>query len=100
METKIGVVTHYFTHLGVAVISLTGELSVDDIVHIRGHTTDLYQEIWSMESNHHQIKKGKAGEKVAVKVIATVRSGDNVSLAPEATPMKPDDLQQLDAWER
>lgn len=100
METKIGVVTHFFSHLGVAVITLNRELSVNDIIHIQGHTTDFYQEIWSMEINHHQIETGKPGEKVAVKVIVTVRNGDNVFLAPEATPMKPDEMQQIDAWER
>ncbi len=100
METKIGVVTHYFSHLGVAAIALTGDLRVSEIVHIQGHTTDFYQEIWSMEINHHQIDVGKKGEEVAIKCNATVRSGDHIFLAPEAIPTKPDELQQIDSWER
>jgi hypothetical protein len=46
MEAYIGVVTHYFNHLGVAVLSLTGELKIGEVIHIVGHTTDFYQENW------------------------------------------------------
>ena len=102
MEAYIGVVTHYFNHLGLAVLSLTGELKIGEVIHIVGHTTDFYQENWSMEVNHHQIEAGRPGDEVAMRVLGTVRRGDKVYLAPEAKPMKPEEIQQPwpDPWDR
>lgn len=102
METYIGVVTHYFNHLGVAVLSLTGELSTGSVIHIQGHQTDFYQDAWSIEINHAQVETGKPGQEVALKVIAVVRTGDKIYLAPEAQPTRPEDLQEQypDIWER
>jgi hypothetical protein len=102
METYIGVVTHYFNHLGVAVLSLTRELRINDIVHVVGHTTDFCQKTLSLEINHHQVEVGRPDEDVAMKVVGVVRSGDKVYLAPEGIPTRPEDIQQqwLDEWER
>jgi hypothetical protein len=37
---RIGVVTHYYSHLSVAILRLeSGMLRVGDVIHIRGHTT-------------------------------------------------------------
>ena len=37
---RIGVVTHYYSHLSVATLRLeSGTLRVGDVIHIRGHTT-------------------------------------------------------------
>jgi hypothetical protein len=102
METCIGVITHYFSRLGVAVLSLTGDLKANAIIHIQGHTTDFYQAAWSMEIDHQKIEIGKAGQEIALKVPGSVRRGDKVYLAPGATPTRPEDIQQpwLDPWER
>jgi hypothetical protein len=41
---RIGVVTHYYSHLSVATLRLeSGTLRVGDVIHIRGHTTDFSQ---------------------------------------------------------
>ena len=45
-EERIGVVTHYYSHLSVATIRLeSGTLRVGDVIHIRGHTTDFSQRV-------------------------------------------------------
>ena len=45
-EERIGVVTHYYSHLSVATIRVeSGTLRVGDVVHIRGHTTDFSQKV-------------------------------------------------------
>jgi hypothetical protein len=37
---RIGVVSHYYSHLSVATLRLeSGTLRVGDVIHIRGHTT-------------------------------------------------------------
>ena len=49
-ETKVGVITHYFGKVGVAVIKATeAPISVGDKIHIKGHTTDHTQVIESLQ---------------------------------------------------
>ena len=50
---RIGVVTHYYSHLSVAIMRLEsgGTLRVGDVIHIRGHTTDFSQKVESLEVN-------------------------------------------------
>jgi len=43
-EELIGRITHYYSHLSVCIIELTGgELRVGDVIHIKGEHTDLIQ---------------------------------------------------------
>ena len=53
-EQRIGVVTHYYSHLSVVAMQLEPDstLRVGDIIHIRGHTTDFTQKVESLEVNH------------------------------------------------
>ena len=79
METKIGVVTHYFTNIGVAVFDLTdGNLSIGDSVHVQGATTDLSQVIESMQVDQKDVEKAKVGQQIGVKMDDRVRVGDDV----------------------
>ncbi len=102
METYVGVVTHYYSHLGVAVVALAGPLQTHTIIHILGYTTDFCQEVHSLEIAHQQIEAGLPGQMIALKVVDTVRKGDRIMLAPEATPTEPRELlyQKIDPWER
>lgn len=78
MEVEIGKITHYYSHLDVAVLQLTDGMKVGDHVHILGHTTDFIQKVASMEINHHHVVEVKAGEDVALKVVEPVRVHDVV----------------------
>jgi hypothetical protein len=53
-EQPIGVVTHYYGHLSVVAMRLEpgATLRVEDVIHIRGHTTDFTQKVESLELNH------------------------------------------------
>jgi hypothetical protein len=51
---RIGVVTHYYSHLSVATLRLSGTLRVGDVIHIRGHTTDFKQRVESLEVNQRR----------------------------------------------
>ena len=43
---RIGVVTHYYSHLSVATLRLeSGTLHVGDVIHIRGQTTNFSQRV-------------------------------------------------------
>ncbi len=84
MEILIGTVSHYYNHLGVAVIRLTGEMSYGDRILLLGHTTDFVQEVSSMEIEHRKVQSVGRGAEVAVKVDEPVRQGDLVYRVMEA----------------
>ncbi len=78
-EKKIGVVTHYFGKITVAIIKIEEEgLKVGDTVHFKGHTSDFTQEIQSMELEHKVVQETKVGESIGIKVSEHVREGDAV----------------------
>lgn len=78
-EEKVGTVTGYYTHIGVAVIRLTdGDLRVGDQVRICGRTTDLTQPVASLEVEHQAVERAERGSEVALKVRERVRRHDQV----------------------
>ncbi len=79
IEKEIGVITHHYTHLGVAVLKMTsGTLEIGDKIRIKGATTDIEQEIESLQIEHNQVDKVKAGQDVGLKVKDHVREHDKV----------------------
>ncbi len=80
-EVAAGVVTHYYSHLGVAVIQVNkGEIKVGDTIHLKGHTTDFTQQVDSMEYEHEHIDRAPAGRSVGLKVKDHAREHDIVYL--------------------
>ncbi len=80
-EERVGVVTHYYSHLAVAVIELdSGMLREGDTIHIKGHTSDFTQKVGSMEVNHMHVSEAWAGQSFGLKVIEHAREHDVVYL--------------------
>ncbi len=78
-EERIGIVTHYFNHLGVAIIQLeTGVLREGDTVHIKGHTSDFRQRVGSMEVEHAHVSEARPGQSFGLKVSEHAREHDVV----------------------
>lgn len=78
-EDPVGIVTHYFSHLSVAVVELdTGSLQVGDTVRFIGHTTDHRQKIESLEVNHRSVAEVGRRQAFGMKVKAHVREHDVV----------------------
>lgn len=78
-EQPIGVVTHYYSHLSVAVVQLNeGPLRVGEPIHIKGHTTDLRQSVESMEVDHQSVQEASAGQIFGLKVRDHVREHDQI----------------------
>lgn len=75
---RVGIVTHYFDHLSVAVLALTDGIRVGDTLHFLGHSTDFKQEMTSIQIEHKAVDTAKPGEDVAVKVIQRVHPNDAV----------------------
>jgi hypothetical protein len=78
METKIGEVTHYFNHISVAVLNLSGELKVGDTIRFLGHSTDFTQTIDSMEIEHQKVPSAGPKQEVAMKTSQPVHKGAEV----------------------
>lgn len=76
----IGTISHYFGHLSVAAVRLTGPLAVGDRIHIRGHTTDLVQTVDSIEIEHARVERAEPGDDAAIGVTDHVREHDLVFL--------------------
>ncbi len=77
-EELVGTVTHYFAKPEVGVIKLDATISVGDVLHFIGHSTDFQQEVTSMQVEHGPIETAAAGSEVAVKVADRVREHDQV----------------------
>ena len=79
MEEEIGWITHYFSKINVGVLELTkGQLQVGDTIHIKGHTSDFYQKVESMQVEHKPVDTAQPGEPVGLKVESAVREHDLV----------------------
>lgn len=79
-DTKVGKITHYYDKLGVGIIKLAKPLKVGQTVKISGKTTNFEQLVSQMQFDRKDIKSGKKGQEVGVKVNSKVRQGDEVSL--------------------
>lgn len=78
-EGKImGVVSHYYSKIGVGIIELKDALKVGDKIKIKGHSTDIEQDVSSIQINHQEVQDAKSGDVIGLKVSDKVREGDKV----------------------
>ena len=77
-EKKIGYVSNYYSGISVAAVEMTGTLSVNEIIHIKGHTTDLEIKVDSMQIDHESVTEVKQGDSIGLKVPERVRRKDKV----------------------
>jgi putative protease len=77
---KVGVVTHYYTKLGVGIVKLDVDLKVGDKVRFEGAKTKFEQPIQEMELEHKKVEVAKKGQEVGVKLVDRVREKDKVFL--------------------
>jgi len=74
---KVGVVTHYYDKIGVAVVDLTSSLHTGDVIKFSG-STDFSQTVTSLQVEHEKIAAAKKGDTVGLKVDQPVKPGDEV----------------------
>ena len=77
---RVGVVTHYFGHLSVAVVKLDPgtNLHVGDNIHIKGHTSDFGQRVESLQVGHAPVDQVGPDDDFGLKVVDHVREHDVV----------------------
>lgn len=74
----IGVVTHYYGGIGVAIVKFNKTVKVGEKIHFKGATTDFDETIKSMQFNHADIAEAKKNQEVGIKTGDKVREGDEV----------------------
>lgn len=77
-EKEIGAITHYFGHVNVGIIKLSDSIKIGDKIHIKGHTTDITQDVDSMQIEHANVSEARPGDSVGVKVATKVHLNDKV----------------------
>ena len=77
---RIGVVTHYYGHLAVAVVKLDPgtTLRVGDNIHIKGHTSDFGQRVDSLQIGHASVQEVGPNDDFGMKVADHAREHDVV----------------------
>ena len=77
---RIGVVTHYYGHLAVAVVKLDPgtTLRVGDNIHIKGHTSDFGQRVDSLQIGHAPVQEVGPNDDFGMKVADHAREHDVV----------------------
>ncbi len=74
----IGVITHYYGKLGVAIVRFSQSVKTGTTLHFKGATTDFQEAIREMQYDHKDISATKKGQEVGIKVKQKVREGDEV----------------------
>ncbi len=74
----IGMVTHFYSNIGVAIVKFKKEVGVGARVHFKGVTTDFDETITSMQYDHKPIETAPKGKEIGIKVKDKVREGDEV----------------------
>ncbi|MCW4003179.1 MAG: translation elongation factor-like protein [Candidatus Bathyarchaeota archaeon] len=75
---EIGLITHFFSKINVAVVELTLPLSVGDHILIKGPMTDFEQTVDSMQIDRKAIQRAQGGQSIGLKVTQPVREKDVV----------------------
>ena len=76
MDVKVGKVTHYYDHIGVAVVLLSKTIKVGDKIKIAGHDKQFIQNVDSLQFDHKPIKSAKPKTSVGMKVNQSVKDSD------------------------
>lgn len=77
-EKEIGAITHYFGNINVGIIELSDALKIGETIHIKGHATDITQNVDSMQIEHAGVSEAKKGDSVGIKVTEKVHPKDKV----------------------
>jgi len=78
-DTKVGVVSHYFDKIGVAIIEVEAPIKIGDKLKFVRKGEELFQqEVTSMQIEHQQIEAAKKGDGIGVKVDKKVHEGVEV----------------------
>ena len=77
-ETEVGTVTHWYGHISVAGVDLSGKLTVGDRIRVKGQTTDFETLVSSIQIEHESVEAAGAGVAVGIRLDQRARIHDRV----------------------
>jgi hypothetical protein len=77
-EQEVGVITHFWSKLGVAGVHLEAPVAVGDHIHVKGHSDDFEQVLDSIEIDHSKVGHADPGADVGIRVTAHAHEHDRV----------------------
>ena len=78
-EQEIGYISNYYNKISVAAVEVTaGTVSVNDTLHIKGHSPDFELKADSIQLDHAPVTEAKQGDSIGLKVPEEVRRKDKV----------------------
>lgn len=77
----IGVVTHFYNEISVAIVKFNKKVPVGAVLYFKGATTDFTDTAKSIQYDHKPIAAAPKGKEVGIKVKKRVREGDKVHFA-------------------
>ena len=80
-DKQIGIVTHWYDKLGVAVVRLSGKLSKGDSIVVRKGDEEFKNTVASLQINHENVSSAKKGDDAAIKLSQRAKEGASVFLA-------------------
>ena len=75
-EMVVGTVSDFFARPLVAGVELSAPLKVGDMIHVKGHTTDITMAVESMQIDNVNVMEAKTGDAVGIKLTDRARKGD------------------------
>jgi len=72
----LGRVEDFFAHINVVAVTLKSALRVGNVIRIKGHTTDLTENVTSIQVEHEAIEEAKKGDSVGIKISGIARKRD------------------------
>ncbi len=77
-KKQVGIVTRFFSNIGVAAIKLEQPLRMGNKISIEGPAGTVEQVIDSMQIDRKPIQQGTPGQEIAIKVKSPVKENDKV----------------------
>jgi U32 family peptidase len=77
-KKKVGVVTHFYGKINVAIVDLQDTLNAGDMIEISGPTTNLQMTADSIQIEHENVKSAKKGQSIGLQVPEKVKENDVV----------------------
>jgi hypothetical protein len=74
----IGIVTHFYNEISVAIVRFREKVPLGAVLYFRGATTDFKHPVKSMQYDHKPITIAPKGKQIGIKVPKRVRVGDRV----------------------
>ncbi len=77
-KKKVGVISHFYNKIMVAIVDLEDTLNQGDMLEIAGPTTHLQISADSIQIEHKSVSSAKKGQSIGLKVSEPVKENDIV----------------------